>query len=92
MQPPKRKVYTAVIVHETGSEPEERGRGYIVQSLKNACRNMRDGAAAIVIKDENGRIIGVDVSGTPSETFQEDIEETFGIELYEEEEPPRAIG
>lgn len=70
---------TATIVFEHGVEDPEHGRQYIVSGLTNAHNRMRDGAVAIIVKDESGHIIGHGGAGQPSTTFQEDIEKAFGI-------------
>ncbi len=62
-----RTVINARIVIESSSESPERTNGYVVSALKNACKNIRDGTAMIVIYDESDHVIGADLSGTPSD-------------------------
>lgn len=73
--PPKSQTITATITFEAGTESPERTRGYIVQSLKSSLRNIRDGAAVICLYDDDDNLIGMDMSGTPSVTFQKAVDE-----------------
>jgi hypothetical protein len=78
---PRPQVITARVLYEAGSESQERTRGYVVQALKSACRNIRDGNVSIALYDEDDNLIGMDVTGTPSETLQNLLDDLF--ESYE---------
>ena len=59
-------------------EGDERTRSFVVSALKSSCRNIRDGTAvAIGLFDEDGKSLGVDISGSPSTEMQDLIEEIF---------------
>jgi len=62
------------VLVEGGSESPERIRSYVVQALKSACRNVRDGAVVTVLQDENDRLIGLDISGMPSQALQDEVD------------------
>ena len=70
-----RKVINARIVIETNAESPERTLGYVVSALKAACRNTRDGSVLITIYDDEDHMLGADLSGTPSEELQSDLED-----------------
>ncbi len=66
-----RQVINARIVIETNAESQERTVAYVVSALKNACRNMRDGTVLIQVYDEQDRLLGADLSGSPTEELQD---------------------
>lgn len=76
---------SARILVEAAPEDIDRIRLYVIGALKASCRHIREGAVAITIYDENDTLIGSDISGTPSEEFQDRIETSF----FESEETPR---
>ena len=78
----KPQVINARILIESGPESVDRTRGYVITALKSALRNIRGGAVAIALYDEDDVLIGMDVSGVPSSELQEHIEDLF--EHYEE--------
>jgi len=63
------------VLIEPGNESSERTRSYVIQALKSALRNIRDGNVVIALYDETDQLIGMDVSGTPSESLQDTIDE-----------------
>lgn len=79
-----RMVMSVDVYVDSNAESPERIRGYAVSAFKNACKNIRDGTVLSVIRDtETGKIIGVDLSGTPSSELQEQFED-----LIDKLEPP----
>lgn len=72
--PPRPQVITATVLVEGGSESHERTRSYVIQALKSACRNVRDGSVLIALYDENEHLIGLDVSGSPSAALQQQVD------------------
>jgi hypothetical protein len=75
---PKRQQVESVhlivdVTIEPGTESVERTVGYVVQALKASQRNIRDGSVVIAIK-RDGQLIGVDLSGTPSENLQDQVD------------------
>jgi hypothetical protein len=78
----KPQVITARILIEPHAESSERTKGYVITALKSSLRNIRDGAVAIALYNEEGEMIGMDVTGVPSEALQVHIEELF--DSYEE--------
>lgn len=75
----RQQVMTARIIIEPGNESIERTRGYVVSALKNSFRNLRDGSAVIALYNEDDELIGMDISGTPSEELQEILEKGLGL-------------
>lgn len=73
----KPQVITARILIEPGTESAERTRSYVVSTLKSSLRNIRDGSVAIALYNEEEDLIGLDVTGLPSETFQETVDGLF---------------
>ena len=69
---------TAEFLVESGAESADRTLGYVVQAAKSACRNIRDGCVVTLLYNEDGDLIGMDVSGTPSVTFQNELDEVMG--------------
>lgn len=78
----KPQVINARILIESGPESAERTKGYVITALKSSLRNIRGGAVAIALYDEDEVLIGMDVSGHPSAELQEQLEDLF--EHYEE--------
>jgi len=66
---------TAQIIIDPGTESVERTVSYAVQALKSAFRNFRDGSVLVLIYNDNERLIGVDLSGLPSEGLQEMVDD-----------------
>ena len=88
---PKPTVITARILVESGSESMERTRGYVIAAMKTACRNIRDGNVVVALYDEDEHLLGMDVTGVPSENLQDSIDQLF--DKYEEGAfTPPAIG
>ena len=75
--PQRTRSITARVLVEPGSESLERTMGYVISALKTACRNIRDGTVAIALYDENDRLIGMDLSGVPSEGLQVTVDDMF---------------
>ena len=78
------QVVTARILIEAGNESLERTRSYVLQAVKSSCRNIRDGNVVIGLYNENDELIGLDMTGTPSEALQDQIDELFGLQFPEE--------
>jgi hypothetical protein len=78
--PRNTEVITAKVLIQPGTESGERLRSYVLSALKSACRNVRDGAVAIGLYNEDGELIGLDMSGIASETMQDSIDEVFGFD------------
>lgn len=72
--PPRPQVITATVLVEGGSESLERTRSYVIQAIKSSCRNVRDGSVVIALHDENDRLIGLDISGMPSQALQDEVD------------------
>lgn len=68
---------SARILVEASPEDMDRIRLYVIGALKASCRHIREGAVAISLFDESEVMIGMDVSGQPSEVMQSLIEETI---------------
>lgn len=71
----KRQVMGVDVFIDSNVESEERIRAYVIQAFKNACKNIRDGTVLVVIRDENERILGVDLSGTPTPELQDSFDD-----------------
>lgn len=80
----KPQVITARILIEPHTESSERTRGYVIAALKSSLRNIRDGSVAIALYNEEGEMIGMDVSGAPSQEFQDHVDDMF--EHYQQQE------
>lgn len=65
---------TIKVLIEPGLEPPERTTQYVVSAHKAAGRNIRDGAVVISIYDSDGKLVGVDMSGSPSKDVQTEFE------------------
>jgi hypothetical protein len=58
---------TAEFYLDSGPESPERSLAFLIQAIKAAPRNLRSECSAVVlIRDEDGKIIGMDVTGTVS--------------------------
>jgi len=73
-QSPVTSVTAQVLYESNEGNVESLGR-FVVNSLKQSCRHVRHGVVAVVVRDHSGRILGIDVHGTPSEEMQEKIED-----------------
>lgn len=72
----QRELEVRVLV-ETDAENMTRTLNFIKTSVKGSCRNLKNGAVVIGLYDEDGRVVGVDVTGNPSQVMQRRIEELF---------------
>lgn len=70
-----RQVITARLILDSPVEGQDRAKGYVVSALKNSCKNIRDGTVLTTVYDDEEHIIGVDLSGTPSEELQDELED-----------------
>lgn len=75
----QRELEVRVLV-ETDEENMVRTLNFVKTSLKGSCRNLKNGSVAIGLYDDRGRVVGVDVTGTPSPVMQNRIEELFDEE------------
>lgn len=79
--PPKTKRIIAYIDYEPDPADPERTEGFVVSAFKNACRNMREGTSAVIslYDEENGDLLGGDVSRKPSMTIQKAWEDFLAV-------------
>lgn len=76
-RPQKVQKLNAEFLIEPGAESPERTFGYVLQAAKSTCRNIRDGCVVTLLYNEDGDLVGMDVSGTPSVTFQKELDEVM---------------
>ena len=72
------------VLVEADEDQMSRTLNFVKSSLKGACRNLNNGTVVIGLYDDDGGLLGLDVTGQPSAELQELIENLFG---EEEEEP-----
>lgn len=75
----KPQVIEARILIESHPESADRTLGYVVTALKSSVRNIRGGSVAIALYDEDDQMIGMDISGSPSASFQKQVNELFNL-------------
>lgn len=69
---------TAEVLLESTSGSKEGLRRHALNALKASCRNARDAVVAVVLYDDEGKVLGLDVTGTPSEEMQREIDALLG--------------
>lgn len=72
-----RRVIEARIVVEDEASNIERSVGFVKTSLKGSCRNLSGGAVVIGLYDDDDELVGLDITGTPSDAMQEMVESLF---------------
>lgn len=55
----------------------DRTTGYVKSALKSSCRNLVYGAAVLALYDEHGKLVGLDITGTPTDELAEIADELF---------------
>jgi len=70
----KRIHLTVNLAIEPNTESDDRIVGYVTSALKSAFRNIRDGSVVTTIY-EGDRLIGVDLSGTPSPELEDLVDD-----------------
>lgn len=70
----KTQVVTATVVFEAEDGNDQGLRRHILNALKASCRNARNARVALVLHDEEGTFLGMDVLGNPSEEMQSEID------------------
>lgn len=73
----ERFILTGVVIGETTSRNRPATKGWAISSLKSAFKLNRGGCMAIAVFDENGKLSGVDVVGSPSEAMRQMMDEEF---------------
>lgn len=73
------KELTATVVFECDPQDEQRIRAYVTGALKGTFRHIRDANTAIALYDGE-EMIGMDVTGKPSDAMIERMDDVF----YEE--------
>jgi hypothetical protein len=73
----KPQLIHARILIEPGTESLERTKSYVISAVKSSCRNIRDGNVVVALYDEDDHLLGMDVTGVPSETLQDTIDGMF---------------
>jgi hypothetical protein len=68
---------------EAEEDQMPRTLNFVKTSLKGALRNLNNGAAITALYDDDGGLLGLDVTGQPSPLLQELIESLFGEEESE---------
>jgi hypothetical protein len=65
---------TAQVLYEAEDGREESLGRFVLLAVKQSCRHVRNGVVAVVVRDGDGNVLGVDISGAPSEEMQEQLD------------------
>ena len=75
-----RRVLDVRIFVEDDEETLARTLSFIKTSVKGSCRNLGNGTVILGLYDENDRLVGLDITGNPSASMQEQVEELFEVD------------
>lgn len=77
---------TATVLGETRPSNKARTKSYAVSSAKGCFRSVKNASIAILLWDEDGKLIGVDITGDPSPSLRRAIDAEIN-----DETPPEAV-
>jgi pyrimidine deaminase RibD-like protein len=65
---------TVIAFYESTDANDEMLKRYLVNAAKSFARNARSAVVGVVVLDEDDNVLGVDVTGSPSEEIQSAID------------------